>query len=77
MEDYKLILVRGYLRNGDIENDKFLFEAKTCMKEQESFSIKKEWLDKLKQQTFAMNKEFSALIFNFGQTNRRKFLYIK
>jgi len=36
------------------------------MKEQESFSIKKEWLDKLKQESFAMNKEYSALVFNFG-----------
>lgn len=51
---------------GDIKTDEWLFEAKTCMKEQECFSIKKEWLDKLKQESFAMNKEYSALVFNFG-----------
>ena len=51
---------------GDIKTDKWLFEAKTCMKEQESFSIKREWLDKLKSESFAMNKDFSALVFNFG-----------
>lgn len=40
------------------------------MKEQESFNIKKEWLDKLKQESFAMRKEFFALVFNFGYKNR-------
>ena len=48
---------------GDVKNDEWLFEAKTCIKEQESFNIKKEWLDKLKQE---MRKEFFALVFNFG-----------
>ena len=55
-----------YLVNGDITTKDWLFEAKTCMKEQESFSIKKEWLYKLKQESFAMNKEFYSLVFNFG-----------
>lgn len=64
-------------KKGDIYNSDWLLEAKTCMKLQESFSIKKEWLDKLKQESFAMNKEFFALVFNFGYKNRRKLLYIK
>ena len=51
---------------GDIQTDNWLFEAKTCMKNQDSFSIKKEWLEKLKQESFAMNKEFHSLVFNFG-----------
>ena len=55
---------------GDVKNDEWLFEAKTCIKEQESFNIKKEWLDKLKQESFAMRKEFFALVFNFGYKNR-------
>ena len=62
-------MVQHYLENGDIFNDKWLFEAKTCMTEKQSFSIKKEWLDKLKQEAFAMNKEFNALVFNFGEIN--------
>ena len=56
-------------KKGDVANTNWLFEAKTCMKEQESFSIKKEWLSKLKQEAFAMNKEFYALVFNFGTKN--------
>ena len=55
---------------GDVKNDEWLFEAKTCIKEQESFNIKKKWLDKLKQESFAMRKEFFALVFNFGYKNR-------
>ena len=44
------------------------------MKEQESFSIKKDWLDKLKQESFTMNKEFYALVFNFGNNNNNYYL---
>lgn len=58
---------------GDIKTENWLFEAKTCMKEQESFSIKKEWLEKLKQESFAMNKEFYSLVFNFGTQNDENF----
>lgn len=51
---------------GDVKTDNWLFEAKTCMKEQDSFSIKKEWLDKLNKERFAMRKDYYALVFNFG-----------
>lgn len=51
---------------GDVVTKDWLFEAKTCMKEQDSFSIKKEWLDKLKQEAFGNNKPFYSLVFNFG-----------
>ena len=61
-------------KKGDVSNQDWLFEAKTCMKEQESFSIKKEWLDKLKQESFAMNKEFYALVFNFGNNKENYFV---
>lgn len=53
---------------GDIQTDKWLIECKTCMTEKQSFSVKKEWLDKLKQEAFAMNKEFYSLVFSYGET---------
>lgn len=59
---------------GDIKTDDWLFEAKTCMKEQESFSIKKEWLEKLKQESFSMNKEYNALVFNFGPNTKNYYV---
>ena len=54
---------------GDVASNNWLFEAKTCMSEKQSFSIKKDWLDKVKAESFAMNKEFYALVFNFGINN--------
>lgn len=58
---------------GDVKTDNWLFECKTCMTEKQSFNIKKEWLDKLKQESFAMNKEFFALVFNFGIENNENY----
>jgi hypothetical protein len=61
---------------GDIKSSNWLYECKTCIKEQESFSIKKEWLDKLKQEAFAMNKEYFSLVFNFGDIKNSENFYI-
>lgn len=73
MEKDNQIVELHYSINGDVVNENWLFEAKTCMTEKQSFSIKKEWLDKLRQESFAMNKEFSALVFNFGIKNSENF----
>lgn len=73
MEDANQIVELHYSVNGDVVTDDWLFEAKTCMTEKQSFNIKKEWLDKLRQEAFAMNKEFFALVFNFSITNGENF----
>lgn len=70
------IVGQDYSRSGDVvggKNNDWLFEAKTCMKEQQQFTIKKEWLDKLKNESFSMRKEFFALVFNFGIKNGENF----
>lgn len=59
---------------GDVASDNWLFEAKTCMTEKQSFTIKREWLDKLEEEAFAMNKEFFSLVFNFGFNNKNYFI---
>ena len=51
---------------GDLVSDKFIVECKTKTKESDSISIKKEWLDKLKQESLFMGKQYEALVFNFG-----------
>ena len=51
---------------GDVRTTKFLIEAKTVTKVKDSFSIKKKWLLKNKEEAFAMNKPYFALAFNFG-----------
>ena len=51
---------------GDVTTDDMLIECKTCMENKKSFSIKKEWLEKNKEEAFEMGKSYSALAFNFG-----------
>ena len=48
-------------QKGDLYiGQEWLIEAKTCMQPKKSFSIKKEWLDKLKEEQFACNKEYNT-----------------
>ena len=54
---------------GDVVTDKILIECKTTIEDKKSFTIKKDWLDKNKQEAFAMNKPYSTLVFNFGPTS--------
>jgi len=51
---------------GDVITDSWLIECKTKVNEAKSFSIKKEWLDKNREERFAMGKSYSALAFSFG-----------
>ena len=51
---------------GDVTTDDMLIECKTCVEDKKSFSIKKEWLEKNKEEAFEMGKSYSALAFNFG-----------
>lgn len=51
---------------GDVVADKCLIECKTSMTPKASFSIKKEWLDKIDEQCFAMGKRYPVLAFDFG-----------
>lgn len=51
---------------GDVITDQFLIECKTSTKEVKSVSIKKDWLTKNEEERFAMNKDYSALAFDYG-----------
>lgn len=51
---------------GDVSTKNVLVECKTATKEVKSISIKKEWLEKLNEERFAMGKSHSALAFDFG-----------
>ena len=50
---------------GDVHTDKFFIEAKTSMSVKQSFSIKKDWMKKLQEQTFEQGKECGVLAFQF------------
>lgn len=51
---------------GDVTLADMLIECKTSMEEKKSFSIKKEWLEKNKEEAFEMGKSYSALAFRFS-----------
>ena len=51
---------------GDVILDDWLIECKTQMSDKKTITIKKEWLDKLEEERFAMRKPDMALVFNFG-----------
>lgn len=62
------------LLNGDLYTNNILIEAKTAMQPKSSFSIKKDWLIKLKEEQYAMNKMYSTLCFDFGDEKERYYI---
>jgi hypothetical protein len=63
-------------QKGDVYSGSFCIECKTATTEKESMSIKKEWIEKLKEEAFASNKENWALAFNFGGLRNKENFYI-
>lgn len=61
---------------GDVVIDDFLIECKTATTEKESFTVKKEWIEKQKEEAFAMNKRNYAIAFNFGGLRNQENYYI-
>lgn len=59
---------------GDIITDNFLIEAKTKIGACKSFTIQKEWLEKIAEEAFAMNKQYNALVFDFGDNSTRYYV---
>lgn len=55
---------------GDVKSSGILFECKTCLQDKKSFTIKKEWLEKNKEEAYAMGKSYSVLAFNFGPNQK-------
>lgn len=54
---------------GDMVDALSLFECKTQMSEKESFTIKREWLSKIKKEQFEDRKDHSFLVFDFGRAS--------
>lgn len=61
--------------NGETkEREDFLFEAKTCMTPKQSFSIKKKWLEGIREEAFQAGKTNYALVFNFGPNEENYYI---
>ena len=64
-------------QKGDCITDLFLLECKTKMKDSESFTIKKEWFTKNKEEAFAMGKLYNAVVIDFGDNAQSNGNYSK
>lgn len=51
---------------GDVILDNWILEAKTCTKPQKSFTLKEDWFIKNRDESLLANKEYMAVVFNFG-----------
>ena len=67
---------------GDVRNDLFLIECKTHTEERQQFTIKRDWIDKNREEAFQMGKHHSALVIDFGDgenhflISQKDFLYL-
>jgi hypothetical protein len=61
---------------GDVVTENCLIECKTATSEKKSFSIKKEWLEKIETQSFEMGKKFPILAFDFGDCSGENYYVI-
>ena len=59
---------------GDVLTDEWLIECKTTTSEKTSFTVKKMWLEKNKEEAFAMGKSHNALCFDFGDNGTRYYV---
>lgn len=68
----------GLFKKGDIhvEDVKMLVECKTCMSPKNSFSIKKEWIEKNKQELFQNRLNYHCIAFNFDYQDKKDYYVI-
>ena len=66
----------GKWHKGDvtIPDASLLIECKTCMQEKSSFSVKREWIKKNKEESFSNQLYNSCIAFNFGPDTSNYFV---
>lgn len=57
---------------GDLQDELSIFEAKTSMTSKKTYSIKKEDLEKNEKERFMARKEFSFLVYDYGESVREE-----
>ena len=68
---------------GDIVSEDWLFEAKTHTEPRQSFTIRREWIEKMNEEAFQSGKHHTALVIDFGDgeqfylISEREFLDLK
>ena len=68
----------GNFNKGDLisKDASLLVECKTVTSDKESFSIKKEWLEKNRQEAFEQGLENHCLAFNFTKDGKNNYFII-
>lgn len=61
-------------QKGDVTTDKVLIECKTKVKDSETITVHKEWLDKNEKEALFMGKPYSAVAFNFGPQQKNYYI---
>ncbi len=66
----------GFWKKGDVINNEasIVCECKTCVQDKQSFSIKKDWIIKLKQEAFEDRIANQCIAFNFGPNQANYFI---
>ncbi len=59
---------------GDVKTKSFLIECKTTTTPKKSFSIKKDWLEKVEQERMDLQMPYSALAFQFEPDGENYFV---
>lgn len=57
-----------FFKKGDVVTDDelFLLECKTCVKDQKTFTVHEDWFIKNRQESLQEQKDYSAVVFSFG-----------
>lgn len=66
----------GKFKKSDVVVNDFLIECKTAMTPKTQFSVKKEWLEKLKSEALMNHKDVHALAFNFGGEEKNNYFVV-
>ena len=67
---------------GDVTTEDWLLECKTHTEERNQFTIKRDWIEKNKEEAFQMGKHHSAVVLDFGDgvqhylISEKDFLYL-
>lgn len=63
-------------QKSDVLLEDWNIECKTKTSDSEAISIKKEWLEKNEKEGLFMGKKYSALMFNFGPSDKENYVII-
>lgn len=68
----------GLFNKGDIicTDASLLIECKTCMEPKKSFSIKRDWIEKNKEESFRLRLDNHVIAFNFYYQDKKDYYII-